>query len=46
MAKGQMRSNKEKKKPKQDKAKKGAAATSSVFPANEKNRQTPPKGKK
>lgn len=46
MAKGQMRSNKEKKKPKQDNAKKGAAPAASVFPAGDKNRQTPPKGKK
>jgi hypothetical protein len=46
MAKGQMRSNKEKKKPKQDKAKKAASGPSPVFPANDKNRQAPPKGKK
>jgi hypothetical protein len=46
MAKGQMKSNREKKKPKQDKSKKVAATTTSVFPAGEKNRQTPPKGKK
>lgn len=46
MAKGQMRSNKEKKKPKQDKkAKVAAGTTGSVFAADAKG-ETSPKGKK
>ena len=48
MAKGQMRSNKEKKKPKQDKNKKKVAAAPSLFAGmhSQSNRSTNPYGKK
>jgi hypothetical protein len=47
MAKGQMRSNKEKKKPKQDKnAKKGAAAPPSPFAGMHSQTNPNPYGKK
>ena len=45
MAKGQMRSSKEKKKPKQDKKEKVAQTTGSVF-ATEAKPERGPKGKK
>jgi hypothetical protein len=43
LAKGQQKSNREKKKPKQDK-KKVPATNAPVFPTGTKDRQTPPKG--